>query len=220
MHQGAVRVRVRAGARARAGALTPGAADATAVVLAGGRSSRFGRDKLGEPIGGEPMLHHAIRRAAEVCRAVVVVLAPGGPEPPMPADVPVRFARDSLEGEGPLEGAHAGLLAVSTELAVLVAGDMPELVPAVLDEMLAIARERSADAVVLRDGERLRPLPSVVRVAPAVARAETLLHGGHRRLRELLGALDPAVVEEAAWHALDPERRTLVDVDEPRDLDG
>jgi molybdopterin-guanine dinucleotide biosynthesis protein A len=166
------------------------------------------------------MLHLAIGRAAQVCGSTVVVLAPGGPEPPMPADMPVRFARDAVAGEGPLEGAYAGLLAVTTELAVLVAGDMPELVPAVLDEMLGVARERSADAAVLRDGDRFRPLPSVVRVTPAVAWAETLLHRGRRRLRDLLAELDAAVVEEATWHALDPERRTLVDVDEPQDLDG
>jgi molybdopterin-guanine dinucleotide biosynthesis protein A len=198
--------------------LTTGAVDATAIVLAGGRSSRFGRDKLAEPIEGTPMLHHAIRRAAEVCGSVVVVLAPAAREPPAPADVDVRFARDAAEGEGPLEGAYAGLLAGSTELAVLVAGDMPELAPAVLAEMLRVARARSADAVALRDGGHVRPLPSVVRVAPALARAEALLHRGRRRLRELLAGLDPVVVEEATWHALDPERRTLVDVDEPRDL--
>lgn len=166
------------------------------------------------------MLHHAIRRAAQVCGSVVVVLAPAAPEPPMPADVPVRFARDAVEGEGPLEGAYAGLLATTSDLAVLVAGDMPGLVPAVLSEMLRVAGARWVDAVALRDGDRIRPLPSVVRVAPALARAEALLHRGRRRLRELLAELHPAVVREATWHALDPQRLTLVDVDEPGDLGG
>lgn len=166
------------------------------------------------------MLHHAIRRVAEACGSLVVVLAPEAPEPSTPADVPVRFARDAVEGQGPLEGAYAGLLATTSELAVLVAGDMPELVPAVLTEMLRVAREGSADAVALRDGDRIRPLPSVVRVAPALATAEGLLRRDRRRLRELVGGLDPIVVEEATWRQLDPERRTFVDVDEPHDLGG
>jgi molybdopterin-guanine dinucleotide biosynthesis protein A len=165
------------------------------------------------------MLQHAVRRAARVCASVVVVLSPDAPEPPMPPDVTVRFARDAVEGEGPLEGAFAGLLATASELAVLVAGDMPELVPAVLFEMLRVARDGPAGAVALRDGGRFRPLPSVVRVAPALAAAQALLDRGRRRLRELLDALDLVVVEEATWHALDPERRTLVDVDEPGDLE-
>ena len=35
----------------------------------------------------------------------------------MPIGAPARFARDPIEGEGPLAGVHAGLLAVGTELA-------------------------------------------------------------------------------------------------------
>jgi molybdopterin-guanine dinucleotide biosynthesis protein A len=166
------------------------------------------------------MLHHAVRRAAEVSGSVVVVLAPGAPEPRMPAGVPVRFTRDAVEGEGPLEGLYAGLLATSTELAVVVAGDMPELAPPVLLAMVRVARETPVDAVALQDGDRFRPLPSVVRAAPALDAAQGLLHQGRRRLRDLVEALRPAVLDEATWHALDPGRRTLVDVDEPGDLGG
>jgi hypothetical protein len=46
-----------------------------------------------------------------------------------------------------------------------------------------------------------------------------LLDSGRRRLRDLLDALRVAIVDEATWHALDPERRTLFDVDEAADLD-
>jgi hypothetical protein len=50
--------------------------------------------------------------------------------------------------------------------------------------------------------------------------AHTLLHAGRRRLRDVLDALRTAVIDEATWTALDPERRTLVDIDEPQDLPG
>jgi molybdopterin-guanine dinucleotide biosynthesis protein A len=36
-------------------------------VLAGGRSTRFGRDKLLEPLDGEPLLWRSIRALAGVC---------------------------------------------------------------------------------------------------------------------------------------------------------
>jgi molybdenum cofactor cytidylyltransferase len=55
------------------------------IVLAGGGSSRFGSDKLRAAYRGRPLLHHAIARVSEVCRDVVVVLAPaddGGDPPP------------------------------------------------------------------------------------------------------------------------------------------
>lgn len=191
---------------------------ATGIVLAGGRSSRFGRDKLSEPYRGVPLVHHAVLRLGEVCDEVVVVLAPGSPEPTLPIGVPVRIARDALEGEGPLAGAYAGLLAVRSDLAVLAAGDMPDLRTPVLLEMLRVAEETPADAVALRDGDRFRPLPCVLRSAEALDAAHTLLHAGERRLRTLLSALRLFEVDEPTWTALDPERRTLLDIDEPGDL--
>ncbi|HLA92326.1 MAG TPA: molybdenum cofactor guanylyltransferase [Actinomycetota bacterium] len=186
--------------------------------MAGGRSSRFGRDKLAEPYRGMPLLHHAVIRLAEVCGDVVVVLGPDGPEPVVPPGAPVRFARDPEPAQGPLAGLYAGLLAVRTDHALVAAGDMPELRTAVLLEMLKVAAEASVDAVTLGDGDRFRPLPCVVRRGPANEAAHTLLHAGTRRLRDLFDALPYAVIDEDTWVALDPERRTLFDVDEASDL--
>ena len=158
-------------------------------------------------------------RIAEVSADVVVVLAPDAGEPAMPVGVPVRFARDAEDGEGPLAGAYAGLLAVRTERALLTGGDMPDLQTAVLVELLRVADEAPVDAVALAEGDRSRPLPCVVRARAARDAAHALLHDGHRRLRDLLDALRVAIVDEPTWHALDPQRRTLFDVDEPTDLD-
>ena len=194
-------------------------AEATGVVLAGGRSTRFGRDKLAEPYRGKPLLHHAALRLAEVCVEVVVVLPPSREEPVMPAAVPVRFARDETEGEGPLAGALAGLGAVRSDLALVAGGDMPDLQPSVLAELLRVAVEASAEAVALADGARFRPLPCVVRTEPALEAAATLLRTGRRRLRDLLQELGVAVIDESTWLALDPTRRTLFDVDEVGDLE-
>lgn len=189
-------------------------------MLAGGRSTRFGRDKLAERYRGTPLLHRAVRRLAEVCPDVVVVLAPDAPEPSLPADVSTRFARDIAEGEGPLAGAHAGLMLAGTDLALAVGGDMPDLRVPVLREMLRVAAEMRADAVALQDGDRFRPLPCVVRVAPALETARAMLDRGDRRLRDLLDALRVSIVAEETWVPLDPERRTFLDVDEPSDLEG
>jgi len=190
------------------------------IVLAGGRSSRFGvDDKLAATYDGMPLLHHPVLRLAEITGDVVVVLAPDAPEPAMPPGAPVRFARDAREGEGPLAGAIAGLGAVDAELAALAGGDMPGLSTAVLLEMLRIAGDAPVDAVVLQDGAGFRPLPAVVRVPRAREVGHALLHDGERSLRAWLQAMRLAVIDEATWTALDPRRETPVDVDEPSDLD-
>lgn len=187
-------------------------------MLAGGRSSRFGRDKLKEPYRGAPLLHHAILGVAKVCREVVVVVAPGAPEPEAPVGARVRVARDPEEGRGPLAGLAAALGEVRTELALVAGGDMPELSAVVLAEMLRVARESPVDAVALQEGEAFRPLPAVVRAGPARETAAGLLRRGEGSLVSLLGAVRLAVIDEPTWHRLDPAGATLLDVDRPEDL--
>jgi hypothetical protein len=58
----------------------------------------------------------------------------------------------------------------------------------------------------------------VVRTDRALSVGRSLLGAGERRLRALLGALLVVVIDEPTWRALDPERWTLLDVDEPGDL--
>jgi hypothetical protein len=73
-------------------------------------------------------------------------------------------------------------------------------------------------AVALDDGSGVRPLPAAVRTAPTLAAAAALLDRGERSLRALLRALDVVAVDREAWVRLDPEARTLRDVDEASDL--
>jgi molybdopterin-guanine dinucleotide biosynthesis protein A len=188
-------------------------------VLAGGRSRRFGRDKLAEEFDGRPLLHHPVLRLLDVCDRVVVVIGLETEEPPMPIGAPVMFARDSTADDGPLRGLAAGLEVADATWAVVAGGDMPDLQPPVLREMLRAARETAAVAVVLSDGGEGRPLPCVVRTEPAADAVAVLLGSGRRRLRDLLSAVRIVVVDEPSWTALDPGHRTLVDIDEPADVE-
>lgn len=187
-------------------------------MLAGGRSTRFGGDKLAVIHRGIPLLHHAVLRLGEVCEEVVVVIAPGAREPTMPFGADTRFVRDAKEGDGPLAGLLCGLEGTSTEFAIVAGGDMPDLSTLVSAEMLRVAGESGVDAVVLQDGDRFRPLPCLVRVASARDAARELLHAGERSLRSLLEALRIAIIDEPTWTALDPNRGSIHDVDEPGDL--
>jgi molybdopterin-guanine dinucleotide biosynthesis protein A len=188
-------------------------------VLAGGRSRRFGRDKLAEQYEGRPLLQHPVSRLLGICDQVIVVLAPDTEEPMMPDGIRVRFARDAVEGEGPLRGLYAGLDLADAEWTILAGGDMPDLQPAVLREMLRAARETAVAAVTLSDGGTERPLPCVLRTAPAADAVRVLLQAGRRSLRDLLAAVASVAVDEPTWTALDPDHRTLIDVDEPTDVD-
>jgi molybdopterin-guanine dinucleotide biosynthesis protein A len=205
--------------------------DSTGVVLAGGRSLRFGRDKLLEPFDEGLLVHHAVLALAGICSEVLVVIPPLGAAPPMPPSlpVPVRIVRDREAHGGPLLGLIAAAAAAEQQYLVVAGGDMPQLQPAVLRAMLrraagigdgevAQARPQPALAVTLEDGGERRPLPCVLGRASAMDAASDLAAAGQRSLRTLLDALDAAVIPESSWRALDTDGRTLRDVDHPADL--
>ncbi len=190
------------------------------LVLAGGRSSRFGgADKLRAELRGRPLFHHAVLAAAASCDEVIVVVAQdASDEPPLPADamVPVRVVRDLLADAGPLAGLVAGLEAAGSELVLVIGGDQPDLTPALL--RLLIDSIREAGAAVLAEHDRPRPLPAVLRRSPASEAARARLMSDRRSLRALIADLDPVIVPERTWRRVDPDGAWRRDVDRLDDL--
>jgi molybdenum cofactor guanylyltransferase len=199
------------------------------IVLAGGASRRFGSDKLAVTLAdGRTVLAHTLDALASVAGPLVLVLAPGAPVPDSGCEVIV--ARDQEAFGGPLAGLVAGLDAlVATaaagpdgagvpEVAIVVGGDMPWLVPGLL-ELLADGVDQidGVNALVL-DHVPTAVLPMAVRVEAAHAAGRDLIAFDHRRLRALLEALHAGAVPMSIWRPLDPDGRTLRDVDTPADL--
>lgn len=187
-----------------------------AIVLAGGRSSRFGRDKLAEPIDGRPLLDLAVEAVGAVASDVVVVIAPADRRT-VPAGA--RIAHDSKAFEGPLAGLAAGLEALEpdVERVIVVGGDMPFLAPPVLDRLLA-GLGAPVTAVVLGTEGDVAPLPAAYDRRSASTAVEALLAAGERRLRALPLRLAASVVPAADWAGDDPTAATLRDIDRPEDL--
>lgn len=199
-----------------------------AIVLAGGASSRFGSDKLAASLDGRPLLHHALEAVAAIADRVVVVVAPGAHAPSVPGSLAARVvvARDAAAFGGPLAGLAAGLAADVTpaageapRIALVVGGDMPALVPAVLRLLVdTLGADPSLVAMTL-GASRPAPLPMVVRPDPARTAIDAILaSGGRRSLLALLEAVPSATLPAETWRALDPVGATLGDVDRPGDL--
>jgi molybdopterin-guanine dinucleotide biosynthesis protein A len=186
----------------------------SAIVLAGGRSSRFGRNKLAEPIDGRPMLDHAIDAVRPFAAEILLVTAPD--DSPDFADV--RVVHDAAPFEGPLAGLAAGLAEAREAIVFLTAGDMPGLVPEVIELLLSALDDPDAELVVLAEGHRRRPFPMAIRRDAARTTADRLVTSGERRLVALIEALACTVIEEPVWRAVDPEGRSMRDIDTPADL--
>jgi molybdopterin-guanine dinucleotide biosynthesis protein A len=189
----------------------------TGIVLAGGRSSRFGSDKMAAEYRGRPLLLHAIEAVASVADEIVLVLAPDA-DPPVGLSGSIRIARDPAAYGGPLRGLAAGLASVTTDLALVAGGDMPRLSSSVLRKMCRTIESSDVDAVALLEGKRRRPLPLVLR-SRVRETVDELLERGERSLKSLLEAVRVSDIPEATWRSIDPDGGTLHDVDLPGDLD-
>jgi molybdopterin-guanine dinucleotide biosynthesis protein A len=199
-------------------------ADVTGIVLAGGRATRFGGPKLRAEIEGRPLLEHAIRAVGEVAARIIVAGPPASDAFENVADgIRVDHVRDQEAFAGPLAGLAGALHHVSGRHAIVVGGDMPGLVPAVLRAMLErLAADQALEAVLLADpsaSPRTQVLPLALDVARASAAARAALAVGDRSLVRLLERLSIDEIPGAEWLDLDPAGRTLLDVDRPADVD-
>ncbi|MBM3461123.1 MAG: molybdenum cofactor guanylyltransferase [Armatimonadetes bacterium] len=149
-----------------------------ALILAGGQSSRMGRDKA-TLVVPEGTLLERVARAVEPLVARVIVV--GGAS----ADVP-----DELPGEGPLAAMCSGLRASDAEWTYVLACDLDEPSEALLRHLSDLA-EDTVDAVAPR-GE---PLYALYRTEAALSAGLRLLDHGQRAARRLLQVLRTRVVE-------------------------
>lgn len=94
-----------------------------AFVLAGGASSRMGRDKALLELHGQPLIEHALHKFRALGFKPCIV----GSRPDLASFAPV--VADNFPGSGPLGGIEAALAASSADLNLILAVDLP-LLPA------------------------------------------------------------------------------------------
>lgn len=179
----------------------------SAVVLCGGRSIRMSSDKALLPFGNETLLGRVVRIAQTVVADVVIVAAPG-----QDVEAAGRVLRDPVGGEGPLAGLVTGLGAVHGERTLLLACDMPLLVPALLQRLFDLAGDADACVPVVDGVPMATCAVYATRVAPIAARR---LAAGQRALRGLLDELDVRWVSAADLADVDPELVSFRDCDTP-----
>jgi molybdopterin-guanine dinucleotide biosynthesis protein A len=187
----------------------------SAIVLAGGKSRRFGADKAWAPFAGRPLLRHVIETVALTASDIVVVRAAGQDLPDIEAAA-VRVVEDVFPDAGPLGGLYAGLLAVKSGGALLVGCDMPLLQPPLVRHLAGRLTGHDAVAALAEDGTR-QPLCAVYSVGCLDA-AKRRLERGELRLRALLDELDVVDVPPGQWKRFDPEGHSFMSANTPEEL--
>ncbi|MDI6705699.1 MAG: molybdenum cofactor guanylyltransferase [Firmicutes bacterium] len=125
----------------------------TAIVLAGGKSSRMGFDKAFLDIRGRSMVEIIVDQLRTVFADIIVVTN----NPGSFVGLDARISTDILKNAGPLGGIHAGLKLSCSKYAFLAACDMPILSLEYAKYMMEVASIHLPDAVISSKGSWIEP---------------------------------------------------------------
>jgi molybdopterin-guanine dinucleotide biosynthesis protein A len=172
--------------------------DVGGYVLAGGKSSRMGRDKALLELAGKPLVLHAVTKLRRVCAEVHLLSS--RPE----LEVFAPLVRDLHEGCGPMGGLEAALEHSPHEWNLFMPVDMPFLPAAFLDDWLrtVLAREQMGTRVGMFTVEGVpQPLFTVLHkeIAPFVR--EAMQRGRYKVFPELEAAARELAARQGASFA-------------------
>jgi len=145
----------------------------SAAVLAGGRSSRLGRNKALLPLHGKTVIEKIVQEARHCTRAITIIT--NSSEDYAHLGYPCRS--DVMPGGGPLSGIHAALTHCDTEYVLVVSCDIPMVTRKVFETLISALPGYD---IVLYKHNHFEPLCAVYRQTCLPALEDLLAHGEYR----------------------------------------
>jgi molybdopterin-guanine dinucleotide biosynthesis protein A len=181
-------------------------------ILAGGKSTRMGADKVFLKIDGQTLLDRALVRVSSVCDYVRIV-----GDPSKFSTLETEAIGDIFPGCGPLAGIHAALAHSPCELNLMLAVDMPFVSAGLFHFLFEAAETEGAMVTVTRLNEKLQPLCAVYRREFA-AEAEAALQAGNNKIDAAFSGVPVRVIEEADLRAAGFSVRDFFNMNTPQDI--
>jgi len=155
----------------------------TAIILAGGKSSRMKTDKALLPVGGIPLIRQIAVNLGNLFDEILISTGMMDDHPGFRGSLPYPVTIDLQPDQGPLMGILCGLLASSNPVNFVIACDIPEIDPAFIDDMKPYTK--SFEIVMPVSGENhYEPLFAFYNRS-LIPRIEDLLNQGRRKILEL-----------------------------------
>ena len=108
--------------------------DITGVILAGGKSSRYGTNKAFAKINGIPLIENVIRVMRSLFQDLVLITN----TPDEYAYLELPMYEDLIKDLGPIGGIYTALNSITNDAGFFVACDMPSLNPGLIRYMVGI----------------------------------------------------------------------------------
>ncbi len=183
------------------------------AILAGGKSSRMGRDKSFVELEGKPLIGHVIERVSQLSLPITIIA--NHPQAYQVFGIPVFT--DVLTERSSLGGLYSAIYHSQTEYTLCVACDMPFLNPMLLNYMISVSTD--GDAVVPMIGEHPQGLHAIYRktcLAPMLQE----LKNNHLKIREFYRLVNTHRIDEATLRQYDHDLRSFANVNTPEALEA
>jgi molybdopterin-guanine dinucleotide biosynthesis protein A len=186
----------------------------SAVLLAGGKSTRMGRDKAALMFEGRPSWQRQLATLTALHPDEIFIS--GKADGPY-AGAGIEIIGDLHPGRGPLSGIEAACWRMKTPLLCVLAVDLPWMTPAFLDRLVKIAMQ-DGRGVVPQTGEYYEPLAAVYPRAVLTVVGEHLRHTDHSMQHLVRRAAELDLV--IPYPLCDEDRLLFHNVNTPADLAG
>ena len=195
--------------------------DVRAYVLAGGASSRFGRDKALVRFGSRPLLLEIVR-LAQTCASEVAVVA--GAQKYVGLDSNLEIIKDQWPGEGPLGGIITALQHTASTnhppaWNLILSCDLPFLTAEWLQFLVVHAGESDKEIQVILPHSTHGPEPLCA--CYRTGAAEPLKNAFDRGIRKVTQALQQVraeVLDDSVWKRFDSAGRLFWNMNTPADF--
>ena len=192
----------------------------SAIVLAGGFSSRFGQDKGVLELANKPLIKHAIDAVPPDVDETIVVTSSQERTTKYARvlAVDVQFAVDACKSRSPLIGALTGFGVAHGKYSLLLPFDAPFVSREVVSMLFELCLNRAAVIPSWPNGH-IEPLHAVYQTEPALEAAKSAVAEGKLNVRAMIEKLRGVrYVSTLVIQQLDPELRTFFNINTPADL--
>ncbi|URZ14203.1 molybdenum cofactor guanylyltransferase [Clostridium felsineum] len=163
----------------------------TAVILAGGKSSRMGFDKQFMEIQNNVIVDVLYEILKKEFNDVLVITN----KPYKYSNPPFRIKTDELPSMGPLSGIHSALKSSQSEYAYFIACDMPNVSLPYIRFMKKKLLEKKSNACITKTNKGIEPFNAFYNIS-IINTIENLLKGNKKSMLSLVDSIDTFYVEE------------------------
>jgi molybdopterin-guanine dinucleotide biosynthesis protein A len=160
----------------------------TAIILAGGKSSRMGQDKAFIPWKGKPFIEHSIAAAEKVASRVIL-----SGDTPRLLEFGLEVIKDVQKGKGPVYALASCFSQVKTENALVLSCDVPQVSASDL-EYLIQNHESGVDVTCYAYDGKVMPLVGVYSSSSFDA-FKNAVEGEERKLFTVLSRLNVKTID-------------------------